>query len=110
MNEKIISGIQQVGIGVPNVHEAWKWYKEHFGVDIRVFEKLLEVLDILAGYFFIVDRQPALSIGVTDFQQINDLVGEFIVIILKTQPPKINKMVARLIGRRLPVAVHAEEV
>ncbi|UCH13155.1 MAG: VOC family protein [Bacteroidales bacterium] len=38
MNEKIISGIQQVGIGVPNVHEAWKWYKEHFGVDIRVFE------------------------------------------------------------------------
>ncbi len=39
MNEKIISGIQQVGIGVPNVHVAWKWYKEHFGVDIRVFEE-----------------------------------------------------------------------
>ncbi len=39
MNEKIISGIQQIGIGVPNVHQAWKWYKEHFGVDIRVFEE-----------------------------------------------------------------------
>ncbi|MBN2347655.1 MAG: VOC family protein [Bacteroidales bacterium] len=39
MKEKIISGIQQVGIGVPNVKEAWIWYKEHFGVDIRMFEE-----------------------------------------------------------------------
>jgi len=39
-NESIvISGVQQIGIGVPNVHEAWKWYKENFGVDIRVFEE-----------------------------------------------------------------------
>ncbi|OFX88803.1 MAG: glyoxalase [Bacteroidetes bacterium GWF2_33_16] len=36
--EKIISGIQQIGIGVPNVYEAWKWYKENFGMDIRIFE------------------------------------------------------------------------
>jgi catechol 2,3-dioxygenase-like lactoylglutathione lyase family enzyme len=39
MTEKVISGIQQIGIGVPDVHQAWKWYKEHFGVDIRVFEE-----------------------------------------------------------------------
>lgn len=38
MKEKVISGIQQIGIGVPNVHEAWKWYKQYFGVDIRMFE------------------------------------------------------------------------
>lgn len=38
MKEKIISGIQQIGIGVPNMKEAWKWYKEKFGFDIRVFE------------------------------------------------------------------------
>jgi catechol 2,3-dioxygenase-like lactoylglutathione lyase family enzyme len=38
LNEKIISGIQQVGIGVANVHEAWSWYHEHFGMDIRIFE------------------------------------------------------------------------
>ncbi len=37
-NEKIISGIQQVGIGVDNVHQAWNWYREHFGMDIRIFE------------------------------------------------------------------------
>ncbi|MCK5028434.1 MAG: VOC family protein, partial [Bacteroidales bacterium] len=35
---KLISGIQQIGVGVPNVYEAWKWYKENFGMDIRIFE------------------------------------------------------------------------
>jgi catechol 2,3-dioxygenase-like lactoylglutathione lyase family enzyme len=39
MTEKIISGIQQIGIGVKNVHEAWGWYKYYFGMDIRVFEE-----------------------------------------------------------------------
>lgn len=36
--DKLISGIQQIGIGVPNVYEAWKWYKDNFGMDIRIFE------------------------------------------------------------------------
>jgi len=35
----VISGIQQIGIGVPNVREAWKWYKQNFGMDIRMFEE-----------------------------------------------------------------------
>ena len=39
LKEKIVSGIQQIGIGVVNLHEAWKWYREHFGIDIRVFEE-----------------------------------------------------------------------
>ena len=34
---KIISGIQQIGIGIPNVHEAWKWYRQNFGMDISCF-------------------------------------------------------------------------
>jgi len=34
-----ISGIQQVGIGVSNLAEAWQWYRKHFGMDIRVFEE-----------------------------------------------------------------------
>ncbi len=34
----IISGIQQIGIGIENIHEAWKWYNKVFGTDIRVFE------------------------------------------------------------------------
>jgi catechol 2,3-dioxygenase-like lactoylglutathione lyase family enzyme len=39
MQKKIISGMQQIGVGVANVKEAWKWYKAHFGVDVRVFEE-----------------------------------------------------------------------
>lgn len=40
--EKIICGIQQMGIGVPNVQEIWKWYRKFFGVDIKVFEDAAE--------------------------------------------------------------------
>ena len=38
MESKIISGIQQVGIGIRNLSEAWKWYNKAFGTDIRIFE------------------------------------------------------------------------
>lgn len=34
----IISGIQQVGIGVVNLYEAWKYYIEMFNMDIRILE------------------------------------------------------------------------
>ncbi len=36
--EYIISGIQQMGIGVENIQEAWKWYISNFGMDCRIFE------------------------------------------------------------------------
>jgi catechol 2,3-dioxygenase-like lactoylglutathione lyase family enzyme len=38
MKNYIISGIQQMGIGVMNVEEAWKWYINQFGMDCRVFD------------------------------------------------------------------------
>jgi catechol 2,3-dioxygenase-like lactoylglutathione lyase family enzyme len=38
MKDYIISGIQQMGIGVMNVEEAWKWYIKQFGMDCRIFE------------------------------------------------------------------------
>lgn len=34
----IISGIQQIGIGVHNAWEAFEWYKKVFGTDIIVFK------------------------------------------------------------------------
>lgn len=40
MKNFLICGIQQVGIGVTNLDEAWKWYRTHFGMDIRMFEEL----------------------------------------------------------------------
>lgn len=39
MTNVVISGIQQIGIGVSSLKDAWKWYRENFGVDIRVFEE-----------------------------------------------------------------------
>lgn len=39
---KIISGIQQVGIGVANVYEAWDWYRKNFGFDIKMFDEAAE--------------------------------------------------------------------
>ncbi len=35
---KIICGIQQIGIGVEKIYEAWEWYIKAFGVDVRIFE------------------------------------------------------------------------
>ena len=34
-----INGIQQLGVGVENIQEAWKWYRKHFSMDIRMFEE-----------------------------------------------------------------------
>ena len=38
MKEKIICGIQQVGIGVPDFVEAWKWYYDQFGFEIKIVD------------------------------------------------------------------------
>ena len=37
-NKVIISGIQQVGVGVSNAEEAWVWYRKHFSMDVPVFK------------------------------------------------------------------------
>ena len=37
-NSYQINGIQQIGIGVKNVHEAWTWYRKAFSMDVPVFE------------------------------------------------------------------------
>lgn len=42
MKGYVISGIQQMGIGVMNVKEAWEWYINNFGMDCRVFEEEAE--------------------------------------------------------------------
>lgn len=49
MFEKIISGIQQIGIGVENIKEAWKWHFSAFGMDIRAFDDD-NIADVMAPY------------------------------------------------------------
>lgn len=34
----IISGIQQIGIGVSDADKAWAWYRRNFGMDVPVFK------------------------------------------------------------------------
>ncbi|MDY0103963.1 MAG: VOC family protein [Lentimicrobium sp.] len=34
-----INGIQQLGVGVFNIHEAFAWYRKYFGMDIKMFEE-----------------------------------------------------------------------
>ncbi|MDZ7848858.1 MAG: VOC family protein [Owenweeksia sp.] len=41
-SQKVISGIQQIGIGNRGVHPLWKWYRQHFGMDIGIFEEAAE--------------------------------------------------------------------
>jgi catechol 2,3-dioxygenase-like lactoylglutathione lyase family enzyme len=38
MDKYYIRGIQQIGIGVTDVEMAWKWYRDNFGADIKVFD------------------------------------------------------------------------
>ena len=38
----LISGIQQVGIGVRDVHIAWAWYRKYFGMDVPIFQEAAE--------------------------------------------------------------------
>lgn len=38
----LISGIQQLGVGVASVEEAWPWYRKAFGMDVPVFQEAAE--------------------------------------------------------------------
>ena len=40
--EKIICGIQQMGIGVPDVESSWSWYRKNFGVNVKIIEEAAE--------------------------------------------------------------------
>ena len=44
-----ISGIQQVGIGVEDAEEAWRWYAMHFGMDLPIFNDEAEA-SLMKGY------------------------------------------------------------
>lgn len=47
--QPFISGIQQLGVGIPNVKQAWEWYKMHFGMRIPIFDDA-GVADLMLPY------------------------------------------------------------
>lgn len=42
MSKHFIAGIQQIGIGVADVHKAFDWYRRTLGSDIKIFEEAAE--------------------------------------------------------------------
>jgi catechol 2,3-dioxygenase-like lactoylglutathione lyase family enzyme len=38
MMDYVISGIQQIGIGVKDAEQAWAWYRKNFGFDVPIFK------------------------------------------------------------------------
>ena len=61
---KIVCGIQQIGIGIPDLHEAWKWYRNAFEMDIRMFEEKAEA-PLMTKYTggIVQSRHAALAIN-----------------------------------------------
>lgn len=49
MDNYIISGIQQIGIGVENLSTAWKYYIDVFNMDVKILEDE-NIADIMAPY------------------------------------------------------------
>jgi catechol 2,3-dioxygenase-like lactoylglutathione lyase family enzyme len=49
MEKYIISGIQQIGIGVENLPEAWKYYIDTFNMNIKILDDD-NIADIMAPY------------------------------------------------------------
>src|SRR5579859_3150175 len=45
----MVTGVQQVGIGVADVTSAWKWYRKWFGLDVCVFDDEAEA-KLMAPY------------------------------------------------------------
>jgi catechol 2,3-dioxygenase-like lactoylglutathione lyase family enzyme len=41
-SENLISGIQQVGIGVPDAGESFEWYNKNLGLDVPVFDDIAD--------------------------------------------------------------------
>src|SRR5690625_69824 len=42
MQKPFISGIQQIGVGVTDVEDSWRWYRKHLQVDVPIFEEKAE--------------------------------------------------------------------
>ena len=48
-NSFLISGIQQIGVGTTDIYASWKWYAEHFQINVRILEDR-NLADIMAPY------------------------------------------------------------
>ena len=38
MDNFMISGIQQIGVGTEDFRKSWDWYIDMFGIDVKILE------------------------------------------------------------------------
>ena len=64
MKNPYISGVQQIGIGVVDVSNAWKWYRKAFGMNVSVFDDKAEAA-LMTKYTFgkVESRRAALAMN-----------------------------------------------
>ena len=60
MKKYKLGGIQQVGIGVKDLGEAWRWYSRMFGTDCRVFDDRTEASLMLPYTGNVAQRRHAI--------------------------------------------------
>ncbi len=63
MDKYIIAGIQQIGIGVENLVEAWRYYIDIFNMDVKILDDN-NVADIMAPYMGGKERQKRAVIAI----------------------------------------------
>jgi catechol 2,3-dioxygenase-like lactoylglutathione lyase family enzyme len=52
ITKKVIGGIQQIGVGIPDMEAAWAWYRKYYGLNVRIFQEAAEaplMLDYTGG-------------------------------------------------------------
>ena len=82
-----IHGIQQVGIGVPDLESAWRWYRKYFGFDVPVFQEAAEapyMTRYTGGEVRFRDAVLALNMAGGGGFEVWQYVGR------KTQPPEFQ--------------------
>ena len=63
MDKYVIAGIQQVGIGVENLVDAWKYYIDIFNMDVKILDDN-NVADIMAPYMGGKERRKRAVIAI----------------------------------------------
>ncbi|MDC7238805.1 MAG: VOC family protein, partial [Spirochaetales bacterium] len=103
----IISGIQQLGVGVRSKDEAWKWYRKFFGMDVPVFQEAAEA-PLMARYTggSVQSRDAALALNlkggsgfeiwqytsrVTAYPESEALLGDLGIIAGRIKTPDLHR-------------------
>jgi len=119
MQEKIINGIQQIGVGVDDVSKAFEWYGTNLGADICVFDdsnvatymaqymggephkkRAIFALNLQGGSGFelwqYLDRQPS-------FPETEPQLGDFGIFAAKLKSRNIKQSFERLKSKNVQI-------